>query len=303
MPGHFDLQVNGYAGVDFNAEDVTPQQFRAACAALRAAGTQSILATIITDDLDRMAARLNRIVAARDSDPLVADVIAGIHIEGPFLNPTPGFVGAHPATAIRPADVDAMRTLLGAAAGLTRLVTLAPECDPQLRVTKLLTAAGVAVSAGHTDASLDQLRAAIDAGLTLFTHLGNGCPLTLPRHDNIIQRIFSLRGKLWVTFIADGAHVPMFVLGNMLRSVGLDRAIIVSDAMAAAGLGPGTYTLGHRTVQIAADGVARTPEGYLAGSAAGLQRAAENLQRELSLTDAEIQRLMITNPRSAVELE
>ena len=103
------------------------------------------------------------------------------------------------------------------------------------------------MSAGHCNASRDELRAAIDAGLSMFTHLGNGCPRTLDRHDNIIQRALGLRNRLTLCFIGDGVHVPYPALGNYLQLAGIDRAIVVTDAMAAARLRPGSYTLArHR---------------------------------------------------------
>src|SRR4051812_14189985 len=185
---YFDLQVNGYAGVDFNSDGVTPDELHRACAALEAGGVGGILATIITERVEVMGARLANLAALRERDELCGRIIRGVHIEGPFLNEADGYRGAHPADAIMPGDVDTMQRLLDASGGLTRLVTLAPERDGGFRVTSMLAARGVAVSAGHTDASIDQLRGAIDAGLSLFTHVGNGCPMRLHRHDNIIQR-------------------------------------------------------------------------------------------------------------------
>ena len=116
-----------------------------------------------------------------------------------------------------------MQRLLDAAGGLTRMVTLAPECDPWLAVTKQLARQGICVAAGHCNPTLDQLDAALDAGLSMFTHLGNGCPLQLHRHDNIIQRVLSRAGKLWISFIADGIHIPWLALGNYLAMTGMER--------------------------------------------------------------------------------
>ncbi len=199
-PFYFDLQLNGYRGVDFNADDLTADSCHAACADLRADGVAGVLATIITDSLNRMAARLTRIAAIHGQDPLAADVIRGFHVEGPFLHPEPGYAGAHPVKWIRPADLDAMKRLVDAAEGLLRVVTLAPENDPGLKVTRWLAQQKIVVSAGHCNPTLDQLRTAIDAGLSMFTHLGNGCPLFLERHDNIIQRVLSLADQLWICF-------------------------------------------------------------------------------------------------------
>jgi N-acetylglucosamine-6-phosphate deacetylase len=299
-----DLQVNGYAGVDFNQDGLTADELHRACARLEADGTQSVLATIITEDLGRMCGRLATLVKLREADPVLMRVIAGFHIEGPFINETPGYRGAHPLDAVRLGDVDKMKRLLDAAGGLTRIVTLAPERDPGLHVTKTLAGAGVVVSAGHCDPSLDQLRAAIDAGMSMFTHLGNACPPVLPRHDNVIQRALSLaaEGTLrWVTFIADGAHVPLFALKNYLKLVGLDRAIVVSDAIAPAGLGPGRYTLGRWDLQIGEDLVARSPDGsHLVGSAISLKLAQASLMSRLGLTSEEARQLTDVNPRRAI---
>lgn len=300
MPGFIDLQVNGYAGADFNGDGLSAETLCAACERLATEGVERILATVITDDLDRMCQRLTAIVAVRATEPVIERIIAGIHIEGPFLNGATGYIGAHPQRAVRPADMNSMKRLLEAAGGLTRIVTLAPECDPGLRVTEMLAKAEVVVAAGHTNASHEELHAAIDAGLTMFTHLGNGCPLELPRHDNIIQRALSFSDRLWIGLIADGAHLPVFVLKNFLKTIGFDRAFVVSDAITAAGLGPGEFKLGDRAIRIGEDLVARTEEGYLAGSACPMNRAAKNLKEALGLTDLQIEQLTRDNPLRAV---
>ena len=301
--GYFDLQVNGYGGIDFNSDGLTPEQLHRACEKLEEDGVAGILATVITAEVDVMCRRLATLHALRDRDPLAAQIIAGFHIEGPFLNETPGFRGAHAAGAIRPADAGVMRRLLDAAAGLTRIVTLAPERDRGFEVTRMLSRQGIAGSAGHTDASLDELKAAIDAGLSMFTHLGNGCPMLLPRHDNIIQRALSLSERLWLTFIADGVHVPWPALKNYLRAASLERCVVVTDAISAAGLGPGRYTLGHWDLLIGPDRVARAPDGsHLIGSAGTMPLARQNLVEHLGLTQSQTDLLTIHNPRRALNL-
>lgn len=301
--GCFDLQVNGFAGVDFNQDGLSPEALRRACEALRRDGVQQILATIITDRPERMEARLARIVEWRKADPVVGGVIAGFHIEGPFLSPLDGYRGAHPPDAIRRADVGLMRALLAAADGLARVVTLAPEQDEAGEVIRFLAGQGVTVSAGHTDASFSQLQAAVGHGLSLFTHLGNGCPAHLPRHDNIIQRALALRESLWFGLIADGVHIPFFALRNYLRLAGIERCFVVTDAMAAAGLGPGRYRLGRWEVEVGEELAAREPGGaHLLGSALCMSRAAQNLRGELGLSAAAVDDLTWTNPRRALGL-
>lgn len=296
---YIDLQVNGYAGVDFNSDNLGAADLRRACERLVQDGTDQILATVITDHLPVMTARLRRLVELREQDDLARRVIAGLHVEGPFISPQDGYRGAHPADAVQPADTEAMRHLLDAGNGLVRVVTLAPEQDEGAKVTAMLARQGVAISAGHTDASLDQLRRACDAGLTLFTHLGNGCPMLLPRHDNIIQRALHLRDRLTCCFIADGVHVPFMALGNYITCVGFDRCIVVSDAMAAAGLGPGRHRLGRWEVDVGDDGAAWAPDqSHLIGSAMSLRQAHQNLGAHLNLSESDCHRLLYENPRA-----
>ncbi|HEY0075054.1 MAG TPA: hypothetical protein VGB77_13195 [Abditibacteriaceae bacterium] len=296
----FDLQVNGYAGVDFNSEDVSAEQLHHVCAALKSAGVIGFLATIVTEHLPLMTQRLQNLVRLREADPLAKALIRGFHIEGPFLSPVDGYRGAHPQDAIRPANRDEMQGLLDAAGGLTKLVTLAPECDENLTVTKFLSGQNIRVAAGHTDASLDQLREAMDNGLTLFTHLGNGCPMLLPRHDNIVQRALSLE-QLKFTFIADGAHIPFFALKNYLTAAGMERCAIVTDAIAPASLGPGNYSLGRWQLTIGEDMVARAPDGsHLVGAAITMPQSAQNLREQLGFSEAEVKQLTWENPRAFV---
>src|SRR5262245_7456541 len=127
--GYVDLQVNGYADIDFNADRLAAEDVVRICGRLREDGVAGILATVITDELDLMCARLANICYLHDAEPAIRDMIWGIHIEGPFLNASPGYIGAHPAAYARTADTDIMKRLLDAAGGLVRVVTLAPETD------------------------------------------------------------------------------------------------------------------------------------------------------------------------------
>jgi N-acetylglucosamine-6-phosphate deacetylase len=302
--GFVDLQVNGYADVDFNADELDAEQVAGVCRRLHDDGVAGILATVITADVDAMCRQLANIVRVRNQDPAIADMIWGIHIEGPFLNEEAGYIGAHPVNCARPADVDTMWRLLDAAGGLTRIVTLAPERDADARVTKLLVQEGVRVSAGHCNSSLDQLRASMDAGLSLFTHLGNACPLMLPRHDNIIQRVLSLSEQLYVGFIGDGIHVPFVALRNYLRCCDLERAFIVTDAVCGAGLGPGEYRIGGQPVVIDENLATWSADrSHLVGSAGTMRRSHALLGSELDVREEEIRQLMVDNPRKILGMQ
>jgi len=300
---YFDLQVNGYGGVDYNNDDLTPERLHQSCKKLINDGGGQILATIITEKLELMIEKLKRVIEFRERDPLAKKVIAGIHVEGPFINEINGYRGAHPADAVIPATVDAAKRLHEASGGLLKLLTLAPERDANFATTRWLTKAGVAVAAGHCDPSLDQLKSACDAGLSLFTHLGNGCPMHgMHRHDNIIQRALYLRDRLWLCFIADCVHVNAPALSNYLALAG-DRAVVVTDAVAPAGLGPGRYKLGRWDLLIGDDMVARAPDGsHFVGAAITMEQTRRNLQEKLGLSEARCRQLLVENPHRAIGL-
>jgi len=302
--GYVDLQVNGYADVDFNADELSAERVAAVCQRLKSEGVAGILATVITASLDAMCRRLANINRVRDADPIIAEVIWGIHIEGPFLNEEPGYIGAHPKDCARPADVESAKRLLDAAGGLTRLVTLAPERDPANRVTKFLADQGIRVSAGHCNPSLEELRAGLDAGLSLFTHFGNGCPGQLPRHDNILQRALSLSDRLYFGFIADGVHVPFFALSNYIKCCGIERAFVVTDAICGAGLGPGEYTIGDRKLVIDENLATWSADrSHLVGSAGTMPRSAENLRQTFGFSEEQVQMLLSERPRKLLGME
>lgn len=299
----FDLQVNGYAGTDFCSPDLSGEQLNSACLVLEADGVDSILATIITDSLDKLHLKIANLVYLREQDPLAKKVITGIHVEGPFLNPAPGYIGAHEPEHVKLANVEDTKRLLEAGTGLIKLVTLAPEMDPFFETTRYLNDEGVVVSAGHCNPTLDQLRGAIDGGLGMVTHIGNGCPVDLPRHDNVIQRFLYCRDQLWICFIPDGHHIQFYTLRNYLDLVGIDRSIMVTDAISATRLGPGLHKLSGFDVEVDEEGVARRPgSANLAGSTLTMSRLRRNLKDQLGLEESDIQCLVDTNPRKALGL-
>lgn len=297
MAGYVDLQVNGSFGVDFNGPPWSDEAMEQICIDLQAIGVSKFLPTLITASVESTCHRLHRLQASRSSSSLAQSMIPGFHIEGPFLSGQAGYVGAHPTEHILPASVSIMQRLLDAAGGLVRLVTLAPEQDPTGEVTKMLVKANIRVSAGHTNASMDQLKAAIQHGVSGFTHLGNATPPSMPRHDNIIQRVLALREHFTIMLIADGHHLPLFVLKNILDLIGFEKTIVVSDAISAAGMTPGRYRLCEQEVIVGEDGSCKSIDGsYFVGSAATMNRMNQILVDRLGLTDAECRKLLSTNP-------
>ena len=298
----FDLQLNGYKGVDFNGDGLSAADLRRACEAVRADGGGRMLATVITDRLDRMASRISRLAELRAADPLVADVMAGIHVEGPFISPQRGYVGAHPPEHVLPASPAAAERLVAAGDGLVRLVTLAPEHDEGQATIRWLVSRGILVSAGHCDPSADVLERAIDAGLTAFTHLGNGCPLSLHRHDNVIQRVLAADRLRWVMLIPDAVHLPPSMVRTIIRAVGIERVIAVTDATAAGGMGAGRFTLAGQEVIVDADGAAWAADrSHLVGSTASMARVRQVLRDAVGLSEADVTRIVSTNPAAALD--
>jgi N-acetylglucosamine-6-phosphate deacetylase len=279
----FDLQVNGFAGVDFQRR-VSPERLHEACLALRACGMHRILATLITDAVDSLSAKFAAIEEVRRQDPLARECIVGYHLEGPFLSAEPGYRGAHNPSWMCDPDWDVFAALQDVAQGGIRLVTLAPERAGSSAFIQKAVQSGVRVSLGHTNADDDEISAAIDSGASLCTHLGNGCPELLHRHQNVVQRLLS-RDELTACFIPDGIHLPPGMLRNLVRAKPPGKVVLTTDAMSAAGAGPGHYPLGALELEVGADGVVRMPgSGQFAGSALRLDQGVTNAAAWLGIT-------------------
>ena len=281
-PTLFDLQVNGYGGVDFQQDNLTIESLLSAARALRAAGCGRFLLTLITDEWDKLTARLRHLRHLRSESAELQQAIAGWHVEGPFLSAEPGFHGAHnPVLTCNP-TVEHILELRTITENEPLLLTLAPERSGAFAAIELAVSRGIRVSLGHTNASAEMLAQAVRAGASAFTHLGNGCPRDLDRHENILWRVFETEG-LRVSLIPDRIHVSPALFRLVHRVMGPDSIYYVSDAMAAAGMRPGRYTLGKLHLEVGPDQVVRQPgKPLFAGSALppfeGVVRAAEMLR-------------------------
>jgi N-acetylglucosamine-6-phosphate deacetylase len=280
----FDIQVNGFAGVDFQNPRLKPGDLHRACLALRHHFTHRILLTLVTDTIGALEGKFARIEAMRASDPLAAQTIVGYHLEGPYLSPEEGYRGAHVAEYMKRPDVSEFRRLQKAAGGNIRLLTLAPEWPGSARFISVVAASGVVVSLGHTNASSAQIDASIRAGARMCTHLGNGCLTLMPRHDNIIQRLLA-RDELTACFIPDGIHIPPPMLKNYIRAKPKNKIIITTDAVAGAGSPPGPFLMqrGKKMMRYVCDrkGMIALPghPGYLFGSSLTLDKGVANISR------------------------
>jgi N-acetylglucosamine-6-phosphate deacetylase len=267
VPGFVDLQVNGFAGVDFLRADA--DGFRRAGEALLETGVTSYLPTLISAPEEELVAALHEVPRASEH---AGPRVLGAHVEGPFLSPRR--LGVHPAAARCDPDPELLERLL--AAGPVRLVTLAPELPGAGELIELLTSRGIAVSIGHTDATADQAHAAFERGARSVTHLFNAMrPFT--HRDPGVAGAALARGDVTVQIILDGFHLSPETVTLVWRAAA-GRVALVTDAVAGAGVGDGTYSLGGEPVEVV-DGAARGPNGELAGSVLTMIEAVRNVLR------------------------
>jgi len=276
-----DVQVNGYAGVDFQQDDLTEAELLTAVRGLQADGCGQILLTLITDEWSRLLARLKHIRTLRNENAELKEGIAGWHIEGPFLSPEPGFRGAHNAAVMCNATTQHIDELLAVTGGDPVLLTVASEREGSSEVIRYAASKGIKISLGHTNASAESIAEATKAGAIGFTHLGNGCPRTLDRHDNIVWRVLD-QSALTVGIIPDRIHVSPEPFRLFYKTLRADKIYYTTDAMAAAGAPPGRYRIGAVEVEVGPDQVVRLPgQPNFAGSALkpieGVQRTAQML--------------------------
>ncbi len=301
--GLFDIQVNGFGGVDFNAgETLTADALDHALEAMLACGVTHCLPTLITATMPTLTTRFAALDKAVRESRLGPVMVPGYHLEGPFLNPADGYSGCHPADAMCPPEA---APVLALERGLSRpilLVTYAPEFDEGEHFVKAMTQAGKVVAIGHSAADNPTVTRAAAAGLAMSTHLGNGLPQTLPKLDNTLFAQLGCDG-LAAGFIADGIHVPPHALKSLMRAKGLARSILVTDAVSAAAVStPGLYPFAGMDVERATDGTVRVPGSrYLAGSSLMLDQAVRNVMAWHCATFDEAITMASTNPHKVMK--
>lgn len=277
-PGFIDLQVNGHSGFDLNAEQISVDTVSGLVCVMLANGVTCFAPTLITGPEERICRALSVIAEARTLHTKVANCVPFVHIEGPHISPLDGYKGAHSAEFVRPPSIAEFERWQHASNGLVGLVTLSPHFDRSAEYIRALVDRGVHVAIGHTHASPEQIRSAIDAGARLSTHLGNGIAELIPRHRNPLWTQLA-DDRISPTFIADGHHLPPDVLKAMFRAKGTERSILVSDSVALAGMPPGIYnTAVGGKVELHADGKLTVPGSeYLAGSTASMKQCISNV--------------------------
>ncbi|HZX03089.1 N-acetylglucosamine-6-phosphate deacetylase [Kribbella sp.] len=289
IPGLVDLQLNGYGGLDVN--DPTANELPALVRALWTQGVTTVCPTIISADDATTTTLVKQAAAARASDPVVRYAVPGLHLEGPYISSVEGARGAHDPAVVRDPDAAEFDRWQAAADGAIAIMTVAPERTGAIEFTRHLAANGVLPSVGHSLASAAEVHAFAAAGGRMSTHLGNGLPAQIDRHQNPIWAQLT-DDALTAGLIADGHHLPPDTFAALVRAKGPERCVLTSDAAALAGCAPGDYrTAVGGAVTVTPDGGLRlTGTPYLAGSGASLldclRWATNHLPLEVAVTMA-----------------
>lgn len=300
-PGWVDLQVNGFASVDYNDPNTPADEIVRSIEVQRSTGVARFYPTVITGSGEDMRGSLRNLAIARRTVS-TGSAMLGFHVEGPWISPDDGPRGAHPQRHVRPPSIEEFARFQDAAEGGIRIVTLSPEHDEAPRVIEHMAANGVVVSIGHTNATSAQIADAVRAGATMSTHLGNGAHARVPRHDNYIVHQMA-DDRLYAGLIIDGIHLPPAFAKVALRAKGPRRSILVTDAVAPAHCEPGIYQLGEQQVELLPSRrVELTSSRRLAGSALSMDRGVENAMRFAGMTLHEATRLACSNPGAAMGL-
>jgi len=297
-PGWIDLQVNGFAGVDYNDPHSPHDEIARSIQVLFSTGVTRFYPTVITGPPEGMEGALRNLSQAKDALP-EGEAMDGFHVEGPHISSQDGPRGAHPLRWVRPPDLEEFQRWQDATSGRVRIVTLSPEWPQAPAYIEKVVAQGVVASIGHTQASSAQLADAVSAGATLSTHLGNGAHSVLRRHPNYIWDQLA-EDRLMADFIVDGIHLDASYLKVAIRAKGIERSVLVTDAVTPAGAAPGRYRVGELEVDMTPDQrVVLAGQDRLAGSGLRMDRGIENLMRLVGLPLGDAVRLATTNAARA----
>jgi N-acetylglucosamine-6-phosphate deacetylase len=303
-PGWIDVQVNGFTGFDINNPALSVDDVLSITRRLWQEGVTAWCPTVITAPTEQIERNLGVIRQACEIEALVQACVVGIHLEGPYISGEDGARGAHSARYVHPPNWEEFTRWQQAAGGLIRIVTLAPEQPGGIEFIMRLSQSDVIPALGHTRASAECIRQAVDAGARLSTHLGNGIEAILPRHANPIWAQLA-DDRLSASLVFDGFHLPTDVMKVMLKSKGYERCLLVSDATNLTGLQPGVYeTHVGGKVQLHPDGkLSLYGTEYLAGSASSLKTGIENGLRLSGGLLPEVIAMVTTNPAKLLSLK
>ncbi len=300
-PGLIDVQINGYMGVDFSEPGLTVDGIRKATKALWKAGVTTFFPTIISSDVEIIKENFAVLARAR-KDPEIGNSIPGFHLEGPYISPVKGFRGAHLEKFIKAPDWEEFQEIQKSAENGIRLITLAPELEGAISFIRNCVESGVIVSLGHHNGSAEDVKRAVDAGAKMATHLGNGCANEINRHHNPIWPQLS-NDKITPSIIADGYHLTKEEVRSFYKVKGPEKTILVSDALDLAGLPPGEYTRGERTLLLTPNVVKLPKENVLAGAASPISKCVGVMMDFTQCSLSEAIQMASTNPADMMALD
>jgi N-acetylglucosamine-6-phosphate deacetylase len=302
VPGFIDLQFNGYLEIDFSSPNLTKDDFIRVNRKLLKSGCAACLPTVITSSEDAYQHTFKLISKVMEL-PEFKGRLLGIHAEGPFISPTPGYVGAHNPDWVRKPDIDAFKRMQEWANGTIKILTIAAEMPGAVELTEYATSQGVVVSMGHHNATAEDIKACADAGAKLLTHLGNGIANELNRHRNPIWAGLA-EDQVSAMIITDGHHLPPELIKLFIRCKGLDSIIVTSDASALAGMPPGEYYSMGNHVVLEESGLLHNPEKQcLVGSSSTIIECVNYLATQKLLMPEEIIQAAYYNPLKIIGID
>jgi N-acetylglucosamine-6-phosphate deacetylase len=267
IPGFVDIQINGFLGVDFSESSLSEDDFIFSCRKIIERGTAAFLPTVITSSAAVYEKNLPKMAKIMDM-PEFKGHIPGFHLEGPFISPEPGAVGAHNPEYVRKPDIDFLSKLIEWSNGKIKILTVAAEAEGVEELIKFASEKGITVSVGHQLAGVEDLQKAVKCGAKAVTHLGNGMPNMIHRHKNTLWATLA-EDNLSALLITDGHHLPPELIKVALRAKGIERAIVISDASPIAGNPPGKYNVLGNNAVLEENGFLHNPEkGCMVGSSA-----------------------------------
>jgi N-acetylglucosamine-6-phosphate deacetylase len=301
-PGLIDIQINGYMGVDFSNQQLSPADIRKVIRSLWKVGVTSFLPTVVPNEPAKMRNSF-RLLAGILKDEKIRLSIPGLHLESPYISPAQGYRGAHLEKNIRLPDWDEFQDFQNASGNNIRIITVAPEVKGAIPFIMKCRESGLIVSLGHHNGRTEDIQAATGAGASLSTHLGNGCANMIDRHLNPIWPQLA-NPELTATIIVDGFHLTKEEVYCFHKIKGTGKTILVSDAVDLAGLPPGNYTRREKNLVLTPDNVVKFPDqNVLAGAAAPLSAGLGNIMAFTGCSLAEAIQMASTNPSRLLHLD
>jgi N-acetylglucosamine-6-phosphate deacetylase len=295
IKGFFDLQVNGYKGVDFSSLEFTEDAFVFACRELKKKGTVGFLPTIISSE-DAVYKNSLAIIAKVRRYKEFERLVPGIHLEGPFISAENGYRGIHPLKNIKEPDIGFLRQLMKWSGNNISMMTIAAEKEGAEKICSYAVSKNIVISLGHQQADEKHINSLARKGAKALTHLGNGLPHLIHRHVNPIWSGIANDG-LAAMIITDGFHLPVSVIQTIIKAKGVRDTILVSDLSPLGGMKAGKYSIWGSEVTLSRNGFLHDPStGYLAASSFSLLDCVNYILMHEIVKLNDVNRMAFHNP-------